>query len=459
MAASTINPSLPLTGAAAETQREQWGPILNDALTEIVGGVNANVDALGTKVAKGDIVLNVKDYGAKGDGVTDDTAAIQAAIDAGTAAGGATVLMPPAVYAIGGQIEYASSVHLSAKGATVKLLPSSTMRALLLQDVSNCSIDGLTIDLNKSQTTNGADENNQQGIYVSVSTSDVENIAITNVQVLNGWQDGISASATTGLSMAGLTIDGCTVSSVGGAGICARGHGNTDRTTPSLSQRVAIRGCTVTNPGGVGIQAIGLSDVAITDNVLDGGGVSTSHGICFSTAGTDGQVTDFTCSGNKVRGFTAAARWGIVVSNNCRRFAVNDNIVTGCAGGISIDPDDGVTGLIDVSATLKGNSVRDSVSTHGINARVCKNLTIGSNTSCNNALGNGIALSNAYGCTVGSNTCNSNKTGIGITGVNAGTGGHSVGVNTTLGNTTAAVSSSATPVSCLFATTSTTPPA
>lgn len=49
-------------------------------------------------VRKGDLVLNVKDYGATGNGTTDDTAAIQTAINA--CAEGRVVFFPPGVYMI-----------------------------------------------------------------------------------------------------------------------------------------------------------------------------------------------------------------------------------------------------------------------------------------------------------------------------------------------------------------------
>lgn len=53
----------------------------------------------GTALAwKSETVFNVKNYGAVGDGTTDDTTAIQAAIDAAKTAGGATVLLPPGKY-------------------------------------------------------------------------------------------------------------------------------------------------------------------------------------------------------------------------------------------------------------------------------------------------------------------------------------------------------------------------
>src|SRR5690242_6329307 len=51
-----------------------------------------------TGVDLGARIYNVRDFGAKGDGKTLDTAALQAAIDACTGAGGGTVLVPAGTF-------------------------------------------------------------------------------------------------------------------------------------------------------------------------------------------------------------------------------------------------------------------------------------------------------------------------------------------------------------------------
>lgn len=65
-------------------------------------------------------VYNVKtDYGATGDGVTDDTAAIKAAIAAAPA--GATVAFPPGTYAITSQVSWAKKLVVAGYGSPVIL--------------------------------------------------------------------------------------------------------------------------------------------------------------------------------------------------------------------------------------------------------------------------------------------------------------------------------------------------
>jgi polygalacturonase len=56
-------------------------------------------------------VYNIRDFGAKGDGTTLDTAAVQAAIDACNKDQGGTVLVPAGVFVIG-SVELKSNVTL-----------------------------------------------------------------------------------------------------------------------------------------------------------------------------------------------------------------------------------------------------------------------------------------------------------------------------------------------------------
>jgi hypothetical protein len=65
-------------------------------------------------------VFNVKDYGAVGNGSTDDTAAINAAIDAAYAVGGGTVVFMPVTYGIVTTVKIRSNVTLDLCGATLQ---------------------------------------------------------------------------------------------------------------------------------------------------------------------------------------------------------------------------------------------------------------------------------------------------------------------------------------------------
>lgn len=62
-------------------------------------------------------VYNIRDYGAKGDGKTVDTAALQAAIDACTKDGGGTVLVPAGTFVIGTtELKSNVTLHIAADG-------------------------------------------------------------------------------------------------------------------------------------------------------------------------------------------------------------------------------------------------------------------------------------------------------------------------------------------------------
>lgn len=69
----------------------------------------------------GDSGYNVKAFGAVGDGVTDDTAAIQAAVDAVATAGGGSVFVPAGHYITSSPILMKSNVELYGEGKTSRI--------------------------------------------------------------------------------------------------------------------------------------------------------------------------------------------------------------------------------------------------------------------------------------------------------------------------------------------------
>jgi len=88
---------------------------------------------------------NVRDYGARGDGVTPDTQAIQRAIDACGAGGGGTVLLPAGRY-LSGTLRLVSSLHFQLEAGAVLLgstdldhdfLPDEKVSHPLYQDTSH----------------------------------------------------------------------------------------------------------------------------------------------------------------------------------------------------------------------------------------------------------------------------------------------------------------------------------
>jgi polygalacturonase len=80
--------------------RRQWlghmsGPVLAASIgSSLLASSASGAEPSAPDPLAGARVHNVRDHGAKGDGVTLDTAAIQAAIDACHAARGGTVLVP-----------------------------------------------------------------------------------------------------------------------------------------------------------------------------------------------------------------------------------------------------------------------------------------------------------------------------------------------------------------------------
>jgi len=119
------------------------------------------------------MIFNVQNFGAKGDGITDDTAAIQSAIDAAAAAGGGQVYVPTGTYIVSGGVEPSdgclmlkSNVYLYGDGmgaTTVKVADGSdtkitgVIRSAYGEETHDFGVSNLTIDGNRDNTTGKID--------------------------------------------------------------------------------------------------------------------------------------------------------------------------------------------------------------------------------------------------------------------------------------------------------------
>ncbi len=90
-------------------------------------------------------VINVKDYGAAGDGVTDDTKAIQRALQH---APNHTIYFPPGVYAITEELPIHSGTEIEGNDAIIQA--SSGLLTILHIKGDNVRVTGLTINGNRS---------------------------------------------------------------------------------------------------------------------------------------------------------------------------------------------------------------------------------------------------------------------------------------------------------------------
>ena len=150
------------------------GALTGDELIPIVqGGVtkHATVDDLGpaipyTPAGTGAVAttvqsklretVSVKDFGAVGDGVTDDTTKIQAAFSKVKATGG-DLIFPPGIYKISGTIgcdtsnasDFCDNVTITGYGATILADGTAALTALRLEG-NNCHVRGLKFNSTRS---------------------------------------------------------------------------------------------------------------------------------------------------------------------------------------------------------------------------------------------------------------------------------------------------------------------
>jgi hypothetical protein len=274
-------------------------------------------------------VVNVREFGAKGDGAANDHVPIMDAIIAAAEKGG-TVFFPPGTYLVnpGLDLNYSNVVLMGASpfASTIKLgISSSFVIDTETGPVTNVGIVNLGIDGSKNVQ---ADASGGIGIYFrKVNKGFIRNCYI---------HDTARSAIVVGFASDSVPCNDIDVSgnllvdiglSAGGAGTDKSGIGIVN------ARRVTVIGNIIRNSvlTAIDLEKHGsdldtLENIVVANNVIEAGPYDYSEVFGISVLGAGYFCYDITLTGNIIRGDGTTARTAIVCEY-ANRLTVNDNMV------------------------------------------------------------------------------------------------------------------------------------
>ena len=357
--------------------------------------------------------LSVRDYGAVGDGATDDTGAFQAAWNDAATQGGGVVYVPSGTYAIT-QLVLNSQSNVQVRGAgrssIMKWLwdaGSGAGSMVTLEGTSaNSVFELLAFDGSGLTNPSGAGDNHLLQIGTGVGAPTVTQVVLCHFGgMVVGAGDGVHVEGLAGNIPSGWWVsdcvfDGCTRFSVG---------------VDAATQYGWIEGCYLQNCT-TEIGVIASSDVAITGLIVQNNEIvhsgTTRHAMRFEGGATT-FLNRLICANNTVVG-------GFVTNANCVDSVVHGNTQT--AG--SFASTEGMWRLFDscTDVVFSENILdRDAGSSLGPCVEISKSTTSPFRINvCDNTLanekqgGNAVLLVDVTGVRVGPNICRFADAGSGV---------------------------------------------
>lgn len=331
--------------------------------------------------------FNVLDFGAVGNGVAVDTAALQAAIDAAEVAGG-TVYLPSGVYRVSAALVIgASDVSLvGAPGATIRPTDASTQDYVVTATgMTNIAVIGLDIDVNGTARSAVLPQH-ASGLHLTSCTDcRIDGVTVRNTL---GNPAGDGSAVCIGISTCErVTVSNCWFLDAGVAGTDASdgvyANGNGIIITGCVAEAVTDTAYVLENCNDsivVGCVAYGSSRLAsistfgganyvnntIADCVFRSSGSAATTGAVsiqrLAAAGTltNNRVANCTLANTAAGGFDA----GIYILDSAGGGGIVNTVVTGCV--IASAGTHGVYVSGAVGTIVTGCVIRESRSTSGI---------------------------------------------------------------------------------------------
>lgn len=341
--------------------------------------------------------VSVKDFGAVGDGTTDDTDAIQNALNSGSL----FVFVPQGTYNITSTLTIPTGIEFYGCD-TSSVLSLAANASMITTTGSNVVIRNIKLNGNSSTYNN----TNNNAIYVNWTSISGYNIKINNVSILNIAGAGVIALASSGTASNDVWIENCSIENTGTHGIIAQDYISN---VWILANKVKYTGLLVADRPGITASRYG-SNVTISNNICIGSpsalGVSV-HGISVDTTinssvtgntisgwigyGIEvGFCTNCTVSANTI---TNVGNSGIVLSADQATLQINTNvtisgntITSPTAAGIYSFITGGTGTLFNKNISIIGNTINGSVTNNGIYMGLCNILSITGNSVYNSYL-------------------------------------------------------------------------
>lgn len=229
-------------------------------------------------------IFSVKDFGAKGDGVTDDTAAIQSALNACSSYG--TVFFPPGIYVVSSTLTIPSSyIRVTGPAKIIAAASTNFDYIMLASGQTGVAVERLEFDANKTNRTAGQNIRFMGAGLVNCTDSYFAFCTARNTR-------GYASIPAVGLAIAGVSIRcgvyNCYLENCGDA-------------APNASDAVYTSGTQTVIANST---ALNCTDTAF---VLESSNQSIISGCTSVNCSVGGAITNATntdCYGNVINGLT-----------------------------------------------------------------------------------------------------------------------------------------------------------
>ena len=321
---------------------------LPTASSTVLGGVKVgsglSISGAGVLSANSGAIVSVKDYGAKGDGTTDDSAAFNAALAVNT-----TVFVPEGVYRLASRVTVGQLDRqtLYGENSTSTILRSSSQTEPVIYvnaGVPGVSIRSMTIDRSVTPTTGvGIDYNRigegvlddllVQNHLVGIRLGEAGYSRLTNSTIWKNLSHGV-VMASTNTGQLQWSLFNCLLTQNGGSGLIATTQNSTTATT-SLGEWLKVS--TFANSGYgmalLGKPGSGLYGVRISECFVGADGNSElyldSYGSMHKIDSNFFELAGQGPTGPTLSNFNSNVGYGIHATANNDTILVSGNYVSG----------------------------------------------------------------------------------------------------------------------------------